>query len=190
MENLINYLLQFGHLNPRQIELVKSQATIKRLNREAFYFEAGNVQREVAFLTQGIIRICYYNRDGDEVTKYFLDEANFVVDVNSYTQQIPSAEYAQAITDCELVIISREAMQDLSMTIIEWDAIINRVTAKGLADKINKISPMLTEDATERYLNFMQKFPKFAHRIPLTYLASFLGITPSSLSRIRKQISP
>lgn len=189
MEKLINYLLQFGHLNPQQLDLVKNNAVTKLLQRDEFYFEAGRVQREVAFLTEGIIRICYYNRDGDDITKYFLDENNFVVDVTSYTQQIPSAEYAQAMTDCELVLISREAMQELSMTIIGWDDIISKITAKGLADKVNRISPMMREDATERYLNFMQKFPGLVHRIPLAYLASFLGITPSSLSRIRKQIS-
>ena len=189
MENLINYLLQFGQLNPHQIELIKSKASTKKLARDHFYFEAGKVQREVAFLTEGIIRICYYNRDGDEITKYFLDENHFVVDVNSYTLQILTVEYAQAITDCELVIISREAMQELSMTIIGWDAIINKITVKGMADKVNRISPMLAEDATERYLNLMQKFPNLAHRIPQVYLASFLGITPTSLSRIRRQIS-
>ena len=189
MEKLINYLLQFGQLNAHQIELIKSKTTLKKLFREQFYFEAGNVQREVAFLSEGIIRICYYNRGGDEITKYFLDENTFVVDVNSYTLQMPTGEYAQAVTDCELMVISRDAMQQLSMTIIGWDAIISKITAKGLADKVNRISPMMAQNATERYLNFMSKFPTLINRIPQIYLASFLGITPTSLSRIRKQIS-
>jgi hypothetical protein len=58
-----------------------------------------------------------------------------------------------------------------------------------LADKVNKISSMMAEDATERYLSFFENFPKLANRIPLSYLASYLGITQSSLSRIRKNIS-
>ena len=189
MEKLINYLLQFGQLNAQQIELVRRKASTKKLSREQFYFEAGKVQREVAFLSEGVIRICYYKRDGDEITKYFLDENTFVVDVNSYTLQVPTVEYAQAVTDCELVIISRDSMQELSMTIIDWDAIINKITAKGLADKVNRISPMMTENATERYLSFMDKFPNLINRISQNYLASFLGMTPTSLSRIRKQIS-
>lgn len=75
------------------------------------------------------------------------------------------------------------------MTIIVWDEIIAKITSKGLAEKVNKISIMMAEDATERYLNFFERFPKLANKIPLSYLASYLGITQSSLSRIRKNIN-
>lgn len=189
MEALINYLLQFGHLNQQQIDLIKSKAVIKEIKKDEYYQEAGKIPREVIFLTEGIFRICYYNNKGDDITKYFIDENNFVVDINSYNQRIPSGEYAQAITDCRYIVLSRDAMRELSMTIIAWDSIIAKITAKGLAEKVNKISPMMAEDATERYLNFFSGFPTLANRIPLSYLASYLGITQSSLSRIRKNIS-
>ncbi len=189
MEALINYLLQFGHLNQQQIDLVKSKGIQKELKKDEYYAEAGKIPREVIFLTEGIFRICYYNNKGEEVTKYFIDENNFVVDINSYNQNIPSSEYAQTITDCKYIVFSKEAMQELSMTIIPWDEIINKITSKALIEKVNKISSMMPEDATERYLSFLTKFPKLANRIPLSYLASYLGITQSSLSRIRKNIS-
>jgi hypothetical protein len=79
-------------------------------------------------------------------------------------------------------------MKELSLTILIWDDIINKITNKALVEKVNKISPMLSEDATERYLSFFKNFPTLANRIPLSYLASYLGITQSSLSRIRKNI--
>lgn len=189
MEALINYLLQFGHLNQQQIDFVKSKGILKEVKKDEFYSEAGNIPREVAFLTEGIFRICYYNHKGEEITKYFMDEKNFVVDINSYNQQIPSSEYIHAVTDCKYIVFSKDAMKELSMTIIGWDEIINKITSKALAEKINKISPMMAEDATERYLNFFEKFPNLANRVPLNYLASYLGITQSSLSRIRKNIS-
>jgi CRP-like cAMP-binding protein len=189
MEALINYLLQFGQLNQQQIELIKSKAAVREVKKDEYYAEAGKIAREVAFLTEGIIRICYYNNKGEEVTKYFVDENNFMVDINSYNQNVPSSEYAQAITDCRMVILSKQAMHELSMTIIVWDEIISKITTKALAEKVNKISTMMSEDATERYLNFFERFPTLANRIPLSYLASYLGITQSSLSRIRKNIS-
>lgn len=189
MESLINYLLQFGHLNQQQIDLVKSKGIIKEIKKDAYYAEAGKIPREVIFLTEGIFRICYYNNKGDEITKYFIDENNFVVDINSYSQNIPSSEYAQAITDCRFIVFSKEALKELSMTIIAWDDIINKITSKALIEKVNKISPMMAEDATTRYLSFFEKFPNIANRIPLSYLASYLGITQSSLSRIRKNVS-
>ena len=189
MEALINYLLQFGHLNKQQINLVVSKGFLREIKKDKYYQEAGKIPREVIFLTEGIFRICYYNNIGDDITKYFIGENNFVVDINSYTQNIPSSEYIQAVTDCKFIVFSKGAMKELSMIIIAWDDIINKITSKALIDKVNKISPMMAEDATERYLSFFENFPTLANRIPLSYLASYLGITQSSLSRIRKNIS-
>ncbi|OIN56747.1 Crp/Fnr family transcriptional regulator [Arsenicibacter rosenii] len=188
MEQLINYILQFGQLNQQQIDLIKSKAINKKTPKDAYYHEAGKIPREVIFINEGIMRICFYNNKGDEITKYFIDENNFLADINSYNQGIPSTEYVQAVTDCQYIALSKKALDELSMTIIGWDAIIAKITAKGLADKVNRISPMMTEDATERYLNFLTNFPSLANRIPLAYMASYLGITQSSLSRIRRNI--
>lgn len=189
MESLINYLLQFGNLNKQQIDLIKSKAILKSIKKDQYYHEAGKIPREIIFLTEGVMRVCYYNNKGEEITKYFIDENNFLADINSYNQEIPSTEYLQAVTDCSYFSFSKNAMKELSMTIIAWDSIVAKITTKSLADKVNKISPMMTEDAKERYLSFFEKFPKLANRIPLSYLASYLGITQSSLSRIRKNIS-
>ncbi len=188
MEKLINYLLQFGQLNQQQIELVRNKAQETELKKEAYFSEAGKIPRRVAFINEGILRVCFYNSSGNQITKYFMDENSFAVDINSYTQKIPSSEYVQAVTDCKLIIFSREALDDLSATIIQWDSIISKITAKALVDKVNKLSPMLNENAKVRYLSFLDKFPQLANRIPLSFLASYLGITQSSLSRIRKNI--
>ncbi len=188
MEELINYLLHFGHLNQQQIDFIKSKGVWKTLKKSEYFSEAGKIPREVAFLTEGIFRTCYYNKKGDEITKFFVDENHFVVDINSYNQGVPSSEYTEAITDCTYIVFSKEAMTDLSATIVGWDEIVKKITSKGLSIKFNKISSMLTEGATERYLNFLNTYPKLADRIPLIYLASYLGITATSLSRIRKNI--
>lgn len=189
METLIHYLLQFGHLNQQQVDLIKSKGVFRDLKKDDYVHEAGKIPSEVAFLTEGIIRICYYNNKGDEITKYFVDENNLIVDITCYNQSIPSSVYIQTITDCKFIVFSKEAMKELSMTILIWDDIINKIINKALVEKVNKVSQMLTEDATERYRNFFTKFPTLANRIPLSYLASYLGITQSSLSRIRKNIS-
>lgn len=188
MENLINYLLTFGQLNQQQVDLIKHKTRKIMLKKEEYFSEAGNIAKQVAFINDGILRVCYYNNKGDEITRYFIEENNFAVDLNSYNYNMPSSEYIQAVTDCELIVFSREAMAELSATIITWDAILNKITSKGLLEKVNRISPMLAEDATTRYLNFLEKFPHLANRIPLSLLASYLGIIQSSLSRIRKNI--
>ncbi|MBC3539009.1 Crp/Fnr family transcriptional regulator [Rufibacter sediminis] len=188
MEALIDYLLQFGQLNQQQVDLVKSKARVVDLKKDGYFSEAGKIANQVAFVSDGILRVCYYNNRGEEITRYFIDEHNFAVDLNSFSTQIPSSEYIQAITDCRLIVFSSEALRELSLTIIGWDGIINKITSKSLVEKVNRISPMLAEDAKTRYLSFLEKFPHLANRIPLSLLASYLGITQSSLSRIRRNI--
>lgn len=188
MDKLINYLLEFGQLNQQQIDLIKRKAQVLELKKDDYFSEAGKIPKQVAFIEKGILRVCYYNSNGDEITKYFIDENNFAVDINSFNQKIPSSEYVQAVTDCTLLVFSTESLNDLSATIIQWDGIIYKITEKALIEKVNKLSPMLAEDAKTRYLNFLEKFPNLANRIPLSYLSSYLGITQSSLSRIRKSI--
>jgi CRP-like cAMP-binding protein len=188
MEELIHYLLQFGQLNQQQIDLVKSKIKIIQLKKDDYFSEAGKIAKQVAFISNGILRVCYYNNKGEEITRYFIDEDNFAVDINSFSTQIPSSEYIQAVTDCKLFVFSREALGELSQTIIGFDSIINQITTKSLIEKVKRISPMLAEDAKSRYLNFLNNFPKLANRIPLSLLASYLGMTQSSLSRIRRNI--
>lgn len=188
MEALIDYLLQFGNLNKQQIDLIKSKGVLNETKKDTYYHEAGKIAREVIFLTEGIMRVSYYNNKGEDITKYFIDGNTFVADINSYNQNIPSTEYIQAITDCRYIVFSKVVMEELSMTIVGWDAIIAKITAKALVEKMKKISPMMTEDASERYLQFMSQSPNLINKIPLSYLASYLGITQSSLSRIRKKI--
>ncbi len=150
METLINYILQFGHLNQQQINLIKSKAKEIELKKEQYFSEAGKIAKQVAFITGGILRVCYFNNKGEEITRYFIDENNFAVDFNSYTNQIPSSEYVQAVTDCKLIVFSAEALKELSLTIIGWDKISSQITSKALIEKVNRISPMLAEDAKSR----------------------------------------
>ena len=188
MENLINYLLQFEQLNQQQIDLIKSKVKVIQLKKEDYFSAAGKIAQQVAFINEGILRVCYYNNKGEEITRHFIDENNFAVDLNSFTYQIPSSEYMQAITDCTLFVFSAAAIRDLSLTIVPFNNIRSQITTKSLIEKVNRISPMLAQDAKVRYISFLNDFPKLANRIPLSFLASYLGITQSSLSRIRKNI--
>jgi len=183
---LINYILQFGSLNQQQIDLVESSLTVKQFKSGEYFLRAGKVSKEIGFIVNGIFRVLYYQEKGEEVTRYFLDEHNIIVDISSYNEGIPTMAYVQAVVDSEVVILSKEAMDNLSNTIINWDKIWNKITIKALAEKVGRISTMFPQDATERYNFFLEKFPNLANRIPLQYIASYIGITKHSLSRIRR----
>lgn len=189
MKQFIDYILQFGSLNDHQIELILKKAVIKELPKDAYFSEAGKIAQEFGFVLEGIVRVCYYNNKGEEITKYFIDENNLVVDLESFENQIPSIAYVPAVTDCKILVFSRKAWQELSDTILGWDAIVHKLISKALRQKVERRSPLITEDATTRYLMFLEIYPNIVNRVPLSYVASYLGITQSSLSRIRKNIS-
>lgn len=188
-DQLINLLLKHKSLTQHQIDMIADKVQIRLLKTDLYFSEAGKIANEVAFVTKGILRVCYYDKEGLEITRYFIEEGNFICDLNSYTHQIPSSEYIQAITDVQLLVFSRRDLVNLSATIEGWDRLTQELTTNAFLEKINRISPMLAEDATTRYINFLDKQPTLANRIPLGYLASYLGITPSSLSRIRRQLA-
>ncbi len=188
MEELIEYILQFGNLNQQQIALVTKKTTELRLRKDEYFSEAGKIPRQVGFIIEGILRVCYYNNKGEEITRYFIDENNLVVDLRNFENNIVSSEYVQAVTDCKVIVFSKQDWEELSNTIVGWDNIVHKIISKALLQKIDRRSPLVSEDATTRYLDFIEKYPTLVNRIPLSYIASYLGITQSSLSRIRKNI--
>ena len=188
MDEFLAYLLQFSSLNQQQLDFIASKATTLSLRKDAYFLEAGQVPRQVGFVLEGVIRICYYDNKGDEITRNFIDEHRLATDLRSLEYGLVSSEYLQAVTDCRLLVFARHEWEDLVHTIVGWNDIMNRITAQHLREKLARISPMVVQDATTRYLEFLENYPRLANRIPLAYLASFLGITQSSLSRIRKQL--
>ncbi|MDH5032570.1 Crp/Fnr family transcriptional regulator [Chryseobacterium cucumeris] len=184
MKEFIEFILQFGHLNQQQIDLITSKAKEVELSKDEYFAEAGKVLRQVGFILDGIIRICYYNNKGEEITKIFIEEKHLLFNLKN----VPSTEYIQAATDCKLLVFSNQDWKEISDTIIDWENIIQKVTNKALAQKLERVSPLVSQDATTRYLEFMEKYSTLVNRIPLSYIASYLGITQQSLSRIRKNI--
>jgi CRP-like cAMP-binding protein len=188
MDDFIAYLLQFGSLNQRQLDLIASKATPFSLPKDAYFLEAGQVSRRVGFLLEGVLRICYYNNQGTEVTRNFIDELHLTTDLRGLEYGLASPEYVQAVTECRLLVFTKHDWDELAHTIVGWSEMVHQMTSKHLREKLARISPMMAQDATTRYLEFIEHYPQLASQVPLSYLASFLGITQSSLSRIRKNI--
>lgn len=145
--------MQFGNLNNQQIDFINSKAIEFELSKEEYFSEAGKIAKQVGFILDGILRVCYYNNKGEEITKYFIDENNFVVDLDSFDNKIPSSEYVQAVTDSRVIVFSEQNWQEITNTIVGWESIVNKIVKKSLIQKIERRSPLVSEDATTRYLH-------------------------------------
>jgi len=188
MKPFIDYILQFGNLNQQQTDLIMSKAKMFELHKDEYFSEAGKIPRQVGFLLEGVVRFCYYNNKGQEITHHFIEENNFVSDQEKFEAQVAASEYIQAVTDCRLLVFSKKDWDAIGNTIIGWDAITGLILKNCLLKTIERRSPLVSEDATTRYLSFVENFPNLMNRVPLSYIASYLGITQQSLSRIRKNI--
>lgn len=187
MEELITYILQFGQLGKQHTEHVLRGVTVLELAKGEHFSAAGKVPQQIGFVVQGVIRGYYYNDKGEEITRCFISENNLVADYVHFEATQPSAEYLQACTNCTLMVFSRQHWEELSLRVPEWDVIKSRMVQQCLYQKSRK-GPVISQDATTRYLLFMEYHSSLINRIPLSYIASYLGITPQSLSRIRKNI--
>ncbi|MCD8742152.1 Crp/Fnr family transcriptional regulator [Mucilaginibacter roseus] len=188
MKEFVNYILQFGNLNTQQIDFIVGKTKKLVLKKEEYFSEAGKIPRYVGFILKGVVRFCYYNNKGEEITHSFIDENNFVSDQQRFEAQVVASEYIQAVTDCEFIIFSKKDWDEISNTIVGWDTITGLILKNCLLKTIERRSPLVSEDATTRYLSFIHQFPGLLSRVPLSHIASYLGITQQSLSRIRKNI--
>ncbi|GAL85200.1 hypothetical protein MYP_2429 [Sporocytophaga myxococcoides] len=109
------------------------------------------------------------------------------MDLTSFNDRTSSKEYLQALTDMELVIITREAMEYFAVNISNWNSIIRKLTEKALLEKLKLSNEMVLDDAYTRYQKLMERQPEIVQRVPLNIIASYLGVSQYTLSRIRKR---
>ena len=157
---LIDYLLTYNHLTGQQISLIESVVEVVHLQKGEYFSEAGKIVRHFAIVKDGILRVCYYDKRGNEVTRYFIEENNLAVDLNSFNYQIPSSEYVEAVVPTQLYVFSKSALKKLSETILVWENIQNKIVNTALLEKVNRISPMMAEDSKTRYLEFHKEISK------------------------------
>lgn len=189
MKELLAYLDQFGRLTHKGERLFKEFVKEVSIHKGAYFVEAGKICSSLGFVQEGIFRSCYYNKFGDDFTRYFVYEGRLIGDINGFINRVASTEYIEAITDARIYLLNREDIELLDHELPNWSTIFVKLNAAVLENKMKTASNMLVQDGQTRYLNFLNHYPGLSNRIPQSMLASYLGITPSSLSRIRRNIS-
>jgi len=188
MKELADYILKFGDLNRQQMDLILGKVQTLELQKNDYLSEAGKVPKYLGFIAEGIFRFNYYNNEGQDITRYFIEENNFVTDYPKFVEQSVATEYVQAVTDCKLLVFSKSDWDEIGSIVVGWELISGKIETHCLTHSLERRSPLVSEDATTRYLSFLENFPKLLNRVPLSYVASYLGITQQSLSRIRKNM--
>lgn len=188
METLLNKIKSYVPLSFEDELIICSLFHKKELNKGEYLLETGNVCRHVFFIEVGLVRY-YINDDGVEQTTYFNKENDFVCDNISFLTQIPSLVNIQALEDSTIWMISHEGMQRFYKEVSTGERFGRLAIEQVFVSLASQIGALYSNTSEERYHQFIINYPDVAQRIPQYYIASYIGIKPQSLSRIRKRIS-
>jgi len=188
MEELITYIEKFALLTEKERTLIQELFIQTEVKKGECFVENGRISTHIAFVESGIFRSLYYNKTGDDCTRYFIYEGRFIGDLHHFLIQAPATDYIEAITDATVWSIDYTTFSILEKEISVWPLLLAKLYAFATESKLKTANMMLNLEAKERYRLFLNHYPGLVNRIPLSMLASYLGITSSSLSRIRRSL--
>jgi|TARA_E500000318_G_C3506753_1_gene190586 CRP-like cAMP-binding protein len=175
-------------LNEEEAKAVTECIPIKTFEKGHVLLREGQVSNESYFNIQGLVRK-YYLVDGEEKTTEFYIEKDAISSLQSYNLKIPSNHYLECIEDCRLAILSRDKEQELFERVPAFESICRVSVEEELGAYQDKLAQFMISSPEKRYLDLMENRPDLLQRVPQYHLASYLGIKPESLSRIRKRIA-
>ncbi|GAA4329886.1 Crp/Fnr family transcriptional regulator [Mucilaginibacter gynuensis] len=185
-------LVQFLH-NSQLVSLTGAQKIAthfkeKAIAKNEYFLESGHICSHYLFLASGFLRAFAHDVEGNEVTTGFYSPNQMVFEVSSYFNRVTSKENIQALVDSKGWFITYEELNTLFHAMPEFREFGRSVLVKGFTALKTRTLSMITETAEERYANLLKTNPEIIRNAPLKTIASYLGITDTSLSRIRKEI--
>lgn len=180
---LLNDIHPLSDLLARELS---GQLQYMELKKKDYLLKAGRVCRNICFIEKGLLR-CYYQRDAHEVTSWFMREGDVMISIESFFLQKESYESIQALEDAVLYYISYDVLQHIYRSFPEFNFIGRVLTEKYYTLWAQQLYALRMQQAGERYQWLMNHHPELVLRVPAKYIASYLGIDETTLSRIKNQ---
>lgn len=186
MEEFRKYLELKARLDQQGWDQLAPFFSETTLPRNGYFITQGQANRQCGFILNGVLRYFTTTEKGDDPTCYFSFENHIVFDPYTYRTSAPATLNAVAVTDCRMAVISMEDEQRLLAQYPHWMDICNQLLLEVSLEFANQ-KTLMAMKAAERYTFFCDTYPHLARRVPLQFIASYLGIAQPSLSRIRKE---
>jgi CRP-like cAMP-binding protein len=187
-ENLIKTLNYIVTLEPNEIEFLNSAFKEFQIKKGEFFLQTGEKNNKLGFIKKGLVRYFVYKNE-EESTLEFSKEGEFVAEYQSLVQKSPSIQSIQAIEDTTMLAMTNDDLQHLYANYKHGDKIGRMVIEHRFNVLVNQLMSIYMHSPDQRYLHFLKTYPDIVQRVPQYYIASYVGVKPQSLSRIRKRFT-
>ena len=187
INSLLDNIQSLITLSQEERNIIMSLFKMKTYKKGDFFLADGQVCKQVGFVTKGLMRY-YINHDGEEKTYAFSQENQYVCNYESFLPQNPSFKIIQALEDSDVFVISHSDLQVLYAKVREGERYGRIAVEAVFLQMLKDINSFYTETPEVRYERFLTNHPDLQQRISQYHIASFVGVKPQSLSRIRKRI--
>lgn len=186
-ESLTNFILKFNTFDQNEIRAIVENTQVEFFKKGTIILKEGEVCTKCYFVLTGCVRQ-YQLVDGEEKTTAVFIEEQAAVLYSSYMDKIPSKYYLSCVEDCILTTGTREQEQKLHKQFPKLEYLIHTLMPQDYSKIQERLDSLINHTPEERYLILMKNQPELLNRVPLYQLASYIGVTPESFSRIRKRI--
>lgn len=186
-DQIVAYFSRISPLSSEEAEAIKSSSVIKEYKKGTELLRTGQISGDTFFVLKGLVRQ-YHLSEGEEMTTAFFVEDDWVISLNAENPQ-PSSYYWVCEEDCTLLIGNDTSANDLFANFPRLESIARRVLENTFLNYQRKVTAHLTETPEQRYLRLQESNSSLLQRVPQYQLASYLGVKPESLSRIRKRLA-
>jgi CRP-like cAMP-binding protein len=176
-------------LSAKETETFCSLFQQKSIRKKDFFLREGEVCKFEGFVTKGLFRVFHVDENGFEQVLYFAIEDWWITDIDSFTNEHPSHLFIEAIEDSEVLIISKKDKEAAFLSIPAIEKLFRVMTQKTHVALQRRMIDNLSKTADQRYLDFIEKYPKIHSRLSNLQVAAYLGISHEFLSKIRKKLS-
>lgn len=185
---LIQHIEKIIPLNEEARRALSDKAIVKKIRRRQYLLQEGDICRHYNFVLNGCLRMYLVDSKGSEHVLQFATENGWIADIGSLHLDQPSRFNIDALEPAEMLRISKEDLIDLYVKHPAFDRYFRVLTENAFIGMQHRVLQNISTTAEERYLLFLEKYPHLFNRIPLVQIASFIGVTPEFLSKIRRNL--
>lgn len=184
---IYQYTSQMVNFTDREKAIFEDAFTYRHVPKKFMLVKEGETARELYFINRGLLRL-YYTKEGEEITAFIFREGLFASSLDSFLQQSPGIQSLDTLEDCDLLVLTFDRLQELYEKLPKMNILTRKVAEQRFINAQRILSSFILDSPEERYRKFEAQNKDLLQRVPQHIIASYLGITPVSLSRIRKRI--